>query len=117
MKRSLPLLLGAIPVAVVLLALAVPAQAQRPRDNGYGPPPGPNLDGTWYNRANDGECQIIQRGPDRAVFINENGSRAGGRIDGDRVYIPDWQDAYGRPLVGRIRGDRIIWPDGNYWYR
>jgi hypothetical protein len=121
MKRSLPRLLSGIPVAILLLALAVPAQAQRPYDNGYGPPsgppPGPSLDGIWYNRANDGQCQIIQRGPDRAVFINENGSRAGGRIDGDRVYIPDWQDGYGRPLMGRLRGDRIVWPDGNYWYR
>jgi hypothetical protein len=102
----------------VLLALAIPAQAQYGPPPDYGPPPaGPNLDGLWYNRANDGECQIIQRSPDRATFVNENGSRARGTIEGNRVYIPDWQDAYGRPLVGQIRGNRIIWPDGNYWSR
>jgi hypothetical protein len=115
MKRSLPLLLSVIPVAVVLLVLAAPAPAQPP--GGFGPPPGPNIDGIWYNRANDGQCQVIQRGPDRATFINEHGSRVGGTIRGDRVYIPDWQDDQGRPLMGRIRGDRIVWPDGNFWYR
>ena len=112
MKRSLPLL-SALPVALVLLALAVPAQAQPRYSDRYGPPPAASsLDGTWYNRANGGECQIIQREPDRAMLINENGSRARATVDGDRLYVPAWGNA-----VARIRGDRIIWPDGNYWYR
>jgi hypothetical protein len=71
----------------------------------------------WTNQSNGGQCEIRQRPDGRAQFINENGSRAWGRVSPDRVYVPDWQDEYGRGLVGRVRGDRIIWPDGNYWYR
>jgi hypothetical protein len=51
------------------------------------------------------------------LFINENGTPAQGIIAGNRVYIPSWQDAYGRPLMGQIARNRIIWPDGNFWYR
>jgi hypothetical protein len=100
--NKLPLLVqSTIPLVVLLLAWARTAQAQRPWNYGYRPPPGPKLDGTWYNRANEGKCQIVQRGPDRAVFINENGSRAEGRIDGDRVYVPDWRT----PAAGRWWGE------------
>jgi hypothetical protein len=117
MRRVLPLTLSAIPMAALLLALAVPVQAQ-PRDYGPGSDRVPNLNGVWYNRANDGRCEIVQRRPDgRAMFINEKGDRAWGEVRPDRVFVPDWSDGYDRGLEGRIRGDRIVWPDGNYWYR
>jgi hypothetical protein len=145
MKRLISIPFGALSIALLSLALAAPARAQ-PWDNGYRPPPRdsyprrdyappprdypppdydygpdrvPDISGLWYNRANGGEAQIIQRRLDgRALFINEKGDRAWGTVEGDRVWIPDWQDGYGRyGLRGQIRGNRIVWPDGNYWYR
>jgi hypothetical protein len=59
---------------------------------------------------------VVQRRLDgRALFINENGSQAWGTVQGDRVFIPDWND--GRGQRGWVRGDRIVWPDGNFWER
>ena len=64
-------------------------------------------------------CQIFQRAPgDRALFINENGSRAWGNLSAGRVYIPDWSDGRGSfGLIGTLAGDRIIWPNGTFWSR
>jgi hypothetical protein len=92
------------------------------RSDWYAPPDSgppariPNLNGTWYMRGNpDQPCRIIQRRPDgRALFINENGSRAEGFVRGDHVFVPDWNN--GRGERGRIQGDRILWP-GSYWSR
>jgi hypothetical protein len=71
------------------------------------------------NGNEDAPTQIVQpRRDGRALFINENGSRAWGTVRGDRVWIPDWTDGRGSDgLEGRIRGDRIVWPDGSYWSR
>ena len=79
----------------------------------------PDLNGTWYlNGDEDSPCEIIQRRLDgRALFINENGSRARGTVRGDRVWIPKWTDGRSRGLQGRIRRDRIVWPNGSYWSR
>jgi hypothetical protein len=79
----------------------------------------PDLNGTWYmNGDEDSPCEIIQPRPDgRAVFINENGSRARGFVRRDHVWIPKWTDGRRRGLRGRIRGDRIVWPNGTYWSR
>jgi hypothetical protein len=120
----------------VLLTLALPARAQLPWESGgqrpsqdqlarWQPPPPPpnygegrvpNIDGIWYNHSNGGRCRVMQRWPDtRALFTNENGDQAWGSIDGNRVFIPDWNNGQGQR--GRIRGDRIVWPDGNYWER
>jgi hypothetical protein len=78
----------------------------------------PDLSGTWYlNGDRDKPCKIIQRRRDgRAVFVNENGSRARGTIRGNHVFIPDWGDD-GQGQEGRIRGERIKWPGGSFWSR
>jgi hypothetical protein len=124
MKRAISIAFGVIPSVLLLLALAVPAQAQSPWSTGeyaaqYPPPPNqavPNIDGIWYNHSNGGRCEVIQRWPDtRARFINENGDRAWGFIERDRVFIPDWNNGEGQR--GWVRGNRIVWPDGNYWER
>jgi hypothetical protein len=110
--------------ALLLFALAVPAQAQPP----FGlprpvPPVGTigvaNLNGFWYLNGNRrAPCQIMQEWPRRqAIFINERGSRAWGSIHGDRVWIPDWSDGVSHGLTGWIRGNRIIWPTGSFWSR
>jgi hypothetical protein len=120
MKRALATTLGSIMVALLLVALAGSAQAQREPPGDWGPRERiPNLNGTWYMNGNpDQPTRIIQREPDgRALFINEKGSRARGTVSPDRVFIPDWSDGYSDGLVGRIRRDRIVWPDGNYWSR
>jgi hypothetical protein len=103
--------------SLLLLVAAVPVRAQ-PWD-GYGWGQAPTLSGPWYANGNpDLPCFIDQASPDRAVFTNENGSRASGRIRGDQVWIPAWSPGHGiRGLQGRISGDRIVWPDGNYWSR
>jgi hypothetical protein len=107
----------AIPLALLLLVVTVPAWSQwwegGRRDRV------PNLNGTWYlNGDEEQPCEIRQRRPDgRALFINENGSRAWGTVRGDRVWIPDWTDGESNGLRGRIRGNRIIWPNGTFWSR
>jgi hypothetical protein len=116
MNKTLPFALGVIPVALLLLALAVPASAQRWRD--YGPPPAANINGTWYLKGNpDAPCSVRMYPDGRALFTNENGSQTWGTIDGDRVWIPDWSDGWSQGLSGRIRGDRILWPGGSFWSR
>jgi hypothetical protein len=78
----------------------------------------PDISGTWYMGGNPRQpCEIIQRRPDgRALFVNENGSQAWGRIDPNGgMFIPDWNE--GRGQRGRLRGNRIEWPGGSYWSR
>lgn len=78
-----------------------------------------NLNGNWYFNGDPGKpARIVQwRLDGRAIFINENGTKAGGTVGPDSVWIPEWTDR-GRPgLVGVLRGDRLIWPDGNFWSR
>jgi hypothetical protein len=101
--------------SVLVLVFAAPALAQWP----YNGPPAPNLSGTWFmNGHSNAPCRIMQRAPDQAIFINENGSRAWGTITDDQVFIPDWKDGFGNQgLRGRIVGDRIVWPDGAFWSR
>jgi hypothetical protein len=79
-----------------------------------------DLNGTWYMSGNEDQpCRIIQsRRSSRVLFINEQGSRARGTVQGDRVFIPDWTDGNGSTgLWGTIRGQRIVWPNGSYWSR
>jgi hypothetical protein len=79
----------------------------------------PNISGTWYMWGDgDKPCQIIQRQLDgRALFINEHCSRAWGTVQGNQVWIPDWNSSVSQGLWGTIQGDRIVWPDGSYWSR
>ena len=84
--------------------------------------PAPDINGLWFmNGERDKPTQIRQYGPDRAKFINENGSRAWGTIEGDRVWIPSWTWGQGafqhQGLSGVIEGNRIVWPDGSFWSR
>src|SRR5947209_20569285 len=112
MKRMIPIL-----VAVVVLAGLAAAEAQ-PFPGGRGGVP--NIAGEWYMNGNpNAPCQIMQWRPDgRAMFVNENGSRAWGTIRGNSVFIPDWDDGMGSGgLRGRIRGNRIVWPNGSFWSR
>ena len=104
--------------SLLLLVVAAPARAQ-PWDDDSGWNRIPTLNGPWYaNGDPDHPCYIDQVSDDRAVFTNENGSRARGWIRGDQVWIPAWSPGHGiRGLEGRIRRDRIVWPDGNYWSR
>ncbi len=78
----------------------------------------PDINGRWFLGGDkDKACSIRQRrGSNRALFINENGSRAWGSIRGKRVFIPDWGED-GQGQEGTIRRGRIVWPDGNYWSR
>jgi hypothetical protein len=101
---------------VLLLALVVPSEAQHGR---YRERAIPNLNGQWFLNGDPNKpCQINQYPPGRrAEFINENGSRAWGRVSDDHVFIPDWTDGTSQGLEGRIRGDRIVWPTGTYWSR
>jgi hypothetical protein len=98
---------------LLVLAFAAPERADARRDRI------PNLAGTWYlNGDGNSPCKIIQRRLDgRAVFINENGSRARGKVRAGRVWIPKWSDGTSKGLRGRIRGRRIVWPNGSYWSR
>jgi hypothetical protein len=100
-----------VPIALWLIAFATPVVLAEERSRI------PNLAGTWYmNGDRNSTCEIRQRpGSNRALFINEHGDRAQGRVRGDRVWIPDWNDGKGQS--GRVRGNRIVWPDGNYWSR
>ncbi len=79
----------------------------------------PNLSGTWYMHGDPNlPTEIVQRRLDgRALFINEHGDEAGAEIQGDRVWIPEWNDGPRRGLVGYIRGNKIVWPNGTYWSR
>jgi hypothetical protein len=109
---------GILPLGLLMLVFAVPAEAQLPIDRGWDRVP--YLNGAWFGNGDERvPCVIIQRAPDgRALFINDQGSQAWGVIQGDRVWIPDWTDGMGsRGLVGRIWGDRIIWPNGSFWSR
>lgn len=106
-------------VGLLVLALAVPAQAQfgpRPIPR---PPAVPNLSGTWFlNGDRNKPCEIVQYPPGRrAEFTNENGSTAWGTVHGNRVWIPDWSDGVSQGLEGRVRGNRIVWPNGSFWSR
>jgi hypothetical protein len=79
----------------------------------------PYIGGVWFMWGDeDKPCRIYQeRGSNRALFINEHGSRAWGSIHGDHLWIPAWGPG-GRGQEGLIRGDQIIWlPDGSYWSR
>jgi len=109
-------------LTVVVLATTIPGRVAGQGPRGF--PPDwddrvPFIGGVWYLNGDwDSPCKVIQRRPDgRALFINENGSRAWGTIRGDRVWIPKWTDGRRKGLRGRIRGDRIIWPGGSYWSR
>ncbi len=108
-----------IPFALLLLLVfGVIGEAQwRP----FPPPPPPtaNLSGIWYLNGNpEAQCQIIQREPGRALFINEHGSQAWGSIRGDDIWIPDWSNGVSDGLRGRIRGNRIFWVGGgSFWSR
>jgi hypothetical protein len=117
MRRFLPV--SVLSLALLLMAFAVPVGARPRYPGGPGWDRPPDLSGTWFLKGRrDAPCEIDQRGPDEALFINENGSEAWGSIRGDRVWIPDWSDGFGSyGLEGRIRGDRIIWPDGSFWSR
>jgi hypothetical protein len=101
---------------LLVLALAVPAEAQR---DWRRPAPVPDISGTWYmNGDRNKPCEIIQYLPNRrAEFTNENGDSAWGTVRGDRVWIPDWTDGRSQGLEGRIRRDRIVWPGGSFWSR
>jgi hypothetical protein len=100
-----------IPIALLSMAFAVLALNADYRDRI------PNLSGNWYmNGDRQSPCEIRQRpGSNRALFINEHGDRAWGKVRGNRVWIPDWNNGEGQS--GRVRGNRIVWPDGNYWSR
>ena len=117
-----------IPLAVLLMAFAVPAEAvaqyrAAPWGPAYGPPvrgPVPNISGTWFrNGEEENPTEIQQQGPDgrEARFINENGDEAWGEVRPDSVWIPEWKVRGHRGLMGQIRGDRIVWPDGSFWSR
>jgi hypothetical protein len=100
---------------LILLALAIPAQAHGP---GYIGSPAPNLNGTWYLNGNpSAPCEIRQGRPDQALFINEHGSQAWGTVYPDRVWIPDWSDGQSQGLRGTLEGNRIVWPTGSFWSR
>ena len=106
------------------MAMAQYGQYQRaPQYSPYQPPPyepyqqGPtvgDLGGTWFLSGNeDLPCQVIpSRLGDRALFINENGSRAEGFIRGNRIFVPAWQN-----LQGRILGNIIRWSNRSVWTR
>ena len=114
MKTTLTLAMSSL----LLLMFAVPAPSQRFDYRGFRNLP--NISGTWY-MSDDGDlpCRIIQHSPgDRAVFINEHGMRAEGRVYPDHVFVPAWNDGYGSDgLEGVIRGDTIVWANGSYWSR
>jgi hypothetical protein len=107
---------------LLMLALAIPAQAQFGYRR-YPPPPPfpavPDVSGTWYmNGDRNKPCEIDQYPPGRrAEFTNENGSTAWGSVRGDRVWIPEWTDGFSQGLEGRLRGNRIVWPNGSFWSR
>src|SRR5439155_2980867 len=64
-KRTMLIALGTITAAILL---AAPARAQ------WGPPPVPDLSGTWYMNGNpDQPAEVIQRPGGRALFTNEHG--------------------------------------------
>lgn len=113
MKRLLTIL-----PCFVLLVVAMPAFALPPGDDD-GPNGIPNLNGPWYANGDlERPCFITQQPDGRAMFTNDNGSRARGMVDVDRVWIPSWSPGHGiRGLKGKIRGDQIVWPDGNFWSR
>jgi hypothetical protein len=122
----------AIITSLLLLTLVAPVHAQRGWrywPGRYRPPfPGdvqgpvadqvPNLNGIWYLAGNpQAVCEIRQNWPDtRAEFINEQGWRALGSINGNRVWVPTWGQG-NRGLEGVIVGDRIVWLQGNFWSR
>jgi hypothetical protein len=76
------------------------------------------VQGLWFMNGDPNKpCEIRQR-DNRALFINEHGSRAWGTIRGQYVLIPDWSDGHGSDgVIGRVRGNRIIWPYGSFWAR
>lgn len=88
------------------------AQAQRGVQNT------PFIHGRWFMNGDPTKpCEIRQDG-NRALFINEFGSRARGTVRGSYVLIPDWSDGQGSDgLIGRVRGNRIVWPNGSFWSR
>jgi len=105
--------------AVLLLSFAATPWAM----GQYRPPPsrdpapgfrGPNVAGQWFMDGNpDLPTSIYQRGGDnRAEFINENGDRKQGYIDGNRIRVPGWGN-----LEGRFEGDTIYWSNGTVWAR
>lgn len=123
MKKAIPFTLGVIPAVLLLLALAVPAQAQRPYGPPYAPPPpaygAPNVSGQWFMNGNRSQpCQIDQQPDGSALFTNENGSQAYGSVRGGQVFIPSWTDGMGsQGLTGTLQGNRIVWPNGTFWSR
>ena len=113
-----------ITVALPLLALFAPVQAQaQAQERPYSPAQVaqyrvPDLNGTWYMNGDPNQpCEVRQRwGDRRALFINERGESAWGTINGDRIWVPDWEGYNHRPgLEGSFRGDQIVWFNGSFW--
>jgi hypothetical protein len=76
----------------------------------------PDLAGLWFFKGDrKSACKIIQRRLDgSAVFVNEQGKRAKGTVQGDQVFVPNWGEQ-GKGLKGRLRGTRIEWAGGGFW--
>ena len=90
----------------------VRAEAQPPVQNT------PFIHGRWFMNGDPNKPCEIRQDRNRALFINENGSRARGTVRGSYVLIPDWSDGQGSDgLIGRVRGNRIVWPNGSFWAR
>lgn len=111
--------LTTIPLAVVLLVLAVDTAWAQRRTLPPGARPVPYITGVWYMNGDPNlPCEIRQRDDGReAMFINEHGSETMGVVRPDHVWIPDWGDGRSQGLMGRIRGTRIVWPNGTFWSR
>src|SRR5690348_18332822 len=98
---------GTIPLTVVLLAFAGPAQAQGvlERARAMGSP--------WYLEGDPNRpCRIDPRfNPPGLVFINEMGETSRGRFLGPRrVVAEDW-GWQGRAMTGSVEPDPIRSPD------
>ncbi len=75
----------------------------------------PNMNGLWHYAGNPWARCFIRQAPDgRAVFTNEKGEQAYGRIVGDHLWVPGWG---GGGLEGQFEGDTIQWSNGTVWTR
>jgi hypothetical protein len=87
-----------------------------PGDSFWSRPVAP-IAGTWYLKGDkNSACRIVLRKNGRAVFVNENGDRARGKVRGEWVFVRGWGEK-GGTLEGHIRTDLIEWPDGSFWAR